>query len=180
MTGHSTQKSGHGTAEWAWDPPGLSGAVLSENSWWVAALRGHDGVLDFANRGDNRAAWHLEPDSESVKVARGLFRATACDWGMGHVVSDVELIVSELLTNALRHTPAPARGEAAAVQVVALHRGDEFVCAVRDHSDLLPSPREPDFMAETGRGLQLVACFSRQWGVTPVYPHGKFVWALLS
>lgn len=181
VTGHSTQNSVHSAAEWDWKPSRSSSALLPGQSWWIEALQDRGSMWDMPGGGDKCATWHLEPDCGSVKVARGLFTSISRDWGMGCVAGDAELVISELVTNALRHAPSVQDGdEEPPLQAVALCRGDEFVCAVRDHSDLLPAPREPDYMAETGRGLHLVACFSRRWGVVPASPRGKYVWALLT
>lgn len=127
------------------------------------------------------ARWILEPNRGSVRVARDLVRSILSDWHMGQMVDEVELVVSELVTNALRHAAGVAGEPAGADQTVELslmRRRHELVCAVRDTSDRLPAPRDPDHMAETGRGLHLVSCFSRGWGAEPAVPHGKFVWAL--
>lgn len=181
MTGHSTQNSVHSAADWAWPPSYPQDTALPERSWWVAVLQEQGAMWGLSEGGGNRATWHVEAGSGSVRVARDLFRATTRDWGMSHVTADTELVISELLTNAVRHAPVPAnRSEPQGLEVVAMRRNAQFVCAVRDHSDALPAPREPDFMAETGRGLHLVASFSRAWGVIPVYPRGKYVWALMT
>ncbi len=99
---------------------------------------------------------------------------------MGGFSGDVQVVVSELVTNALRHGTPPesiACGCGNVVRMSMLHREGELVCAVHDQSDQLPMLREPDSMLENGRGLQLVACFTAEWGVTQVKPRGKYVWA---
>ncbi|MBB4930117.1 two-component sensor histidine kinase [Lipingzhangella halophila] len=109
------------------------------------------------------------------EIARGILR----EWGMTRFAADVELVVSELVTNALRHGPDPgASGGDCLLQLTMMRRGGELVCAVRDANDRIPVRREPDFMLETGRGLRLVSCFAASWGAVPTVPVGKFVWAL--
>lgn len=125
------------------------------------------------------ALWSLEPDYGAVKAARELVMSTLREWGMAQLAGDVELVVSELVTNALRHAGG-VPGCESAIQLSAMRRGGELVCAVRDGNDSLPMQRDPDFMAETGRGLHLISCFSRSWGVVPTITGGKFVWALFT
>ncbi|WP_344966512.1 ATP-binding protein [Salinactinospora qingdaonensis] len=118
-----------------------------------------------------------------MKLARDRTAVVLRDWGMSRLVGDVELVVSELVTNALRHGGAgmlDAPDCENVIQLSMMRRGSELICAVRDASDRLPTLREPDFMAESGRGLHLVSCFSRDWGAVPTAPVGKFVWALFA
>ncbi|MFC7329826.1 ATP-binding protein [Marinactinospora rubrisoli] len=173
-----------GTSAWGWTS---SAAVASgvPQSWWLPTLRQGAprwGSLPGTASHDS-ATWRLEADPGTVKVARELAVTVVRDWGMSRMVGDVELVVSELVTNALRHAGgylAGSSGYENVIQLSVLRRGGELVCAVRDGSDQLPAQREPDFMAETGRGLHLVSCFSRTWGAVPTVPDGKFVWALFA
>ncbi|MFE4089517.1 ATP-binding protein, partial [Streptomyces sp. YIM B13502] len=102
---------------------------------------------------------------------------------------DVCLVVSELVTNALRHAlPANAPRLAAPEPPVRLHLmrwTGRLVCAVRDPSDEGPVARDAedlsgDCSAESGRGLFLVDSFSDSWGWHPLAGAfgGKVVWAL--
>jgi hypothetical protein len=52
-----------------------------------------------------------------------------------------------------------------------------LVCGVIDQGSALPLRREPDYIAETGRGLHIVDSFSTRWGWTRLTPIGKIVWA---
>jgi anti-sigma regulatory factor (Ser/Thr protein kinase) len=123
--------------------------------------------------------WTLAADPGAPSAAREIAVGVLRQWGMTARADDVELVLSELVTNALRHGGAAAGGPGGAVQVRMLRHDDDLVCAVRDGSDLLPARRDPDFMLESGRGLHLVACFAADWGVLPAAPAGKYVWALL-
>ncbi|WP_310913540.1 ATP-binding protein [Lipingzhangella rawalii] len=129
--------------------------------------------------GHTCARWHLEADLRSVKIARELTLAVLREWDLTRIHSNVELVVSELVTNALRHAGG-SQDSREDIELSVLSRDGQFVCAVRDTSDVLPAAREPDFMSESGRGLHLVACFSDRWGAVPSVPCGKFVWALFS
>ncbi len=116
------------------------------------------------------------PGSESVHAAREFTAATLRRWGVRQRHDDIVMVVSELLTNALRHG-RPATWPAGQVQLGLLQPGSWVLCAVCDRSDRLPSPREPDWFEETGRGLHIVASLSDRWGCTVPTGHGKVVWA---
>lgn len=124
---------------------------------------------------------------EAVRGARHFTKATLGQWELSDRFDDVALVVSELVTNALRHalpTPDAAR-EPAQESPVRLHLmrwTSRLVCAVRDPSQDGPATRETDedYSAESGRGLFLVDSFSDGWGWHPLAGslHGKVVWAL--
>lgn len=125
---------------------------------------------------------------EAVREARKFTRVTLDQWELADRFDDVCLVVSELVTNALRHAlPAsaprcrePGR-EAPPVRLHLLRWTGRLVCAVRDPSQDSPVARETDdFSAESGRGLFLVDSFSDGWGWHPMAGAlgGKVVWAL--
>lgn len=60
-----------------------------------------------------------------------------------------------------------------------LRRIGELMLAVIDASDDAPTPRQPDWVRESGRGLQIVDALSSVWGWSPIDGHGKAVWAVL-
>jgi anti-sigma regulatory factor (Ser/Thr protein kinase) len=124
---------------------------------------------------------------ESVKGAREFTKSALRRWELNEQFDDVALVVSELVTNALRH--ALPRGSNGApdppVRLHLMHWTSRLVCAVRDPSDECPVPRDtspgdPDFAAECGRGLHLVEAVSDSWGWHPLAGtlRGKVVWAL--
>ncbi|POX55713.1 ATP-binding protein [Streptomyces sp. Ru71] len=134
----------------------------------------------------NAASCSLPARYEAVREARRFTRTTLDQWDLGDRFDDVCLVVSELVTNALRHaTPAGERPDDEPQPSVRLHLmrwTERLVCAVRDASEAGPVARETDddFSAESGRGLFLVDSFSDSWGWHPLAGAlgGKVVWAL--
>jgi Histidine kinase-like ATPase domain len=107
--------------------------------------------------------------------------ATLRHWGVAQRCEDIAVVVSELLTNALRHA-LPASGGPRPRWPIRLglqQHGPFVLCAVADPSDQAPVPREPDELAETGRGLEVVSALSDKWGYT-ASDLGKVVWATFS
>ncbi|MGR8009152.1 ATP-binding protein [Streptomyces hypolithicus] len=131
------------------------------------------------------ASCALPPRYEAVRGARQFTQATLTQWELGDCFDDVALVVSELVTNALRHalpsdTPR-ANEQDPPVRLHLMRWTSRLVCAVRDPSHESPVAGESDdFSAESGRGLFLVDSFSDSWGWHPLAGtlSGKVVWAL--
>ena len=119
------------------------------------------------------------PDTRSVGVARDFCLATLHRWGIVERADDIAVVVSELLTNALRHGLPPTRGTRPGWPVrLGLAWPARFVlCAVADPGTAVPSPKEPDYFAESGRGLHVISALSDAWGCTAPTDAGKTVWA---
>lgn len=117
----------------------------------------------------------LTSDPESVAEARDFAGSVLGTWGLAGMCDDVRLVVSELVTNALRH--AVPVGDATTIRLSMLHTGARLTCAVSDPSDQIPVHRDPDFTAQNGRGLHLVEAFSDSWNWAPLARQGKIVWA---
>ena len=123
---------------------------------------------------------------EAVREARRFTRGTLDQWDIDNRFDDICLVVSELVTNALRHglpADAPCRtpGQHPTVRLHLMRWTERLVCAVRDPSHGTPVARKADdFSAESGRGLFLVDSFSDGWGWHPLAGRisGKVVWAL--
>jgi anti-sigma regulatory factor (Ser/Thr protein kinase) len=126
------------------------------------------GVID--TKGD-RVEWTFPAEPGAVRTARAVVRGRLRDWGLEPVADIAALLVSELVTNALRHATGP-------IGVRLVRPVGPLGVLLVEVSDPLPDPpREraarPD--DEGGRGLQLVACSSRAWGTRPGAV-GKTVW----
>ncbi|MCQ4083548.1 ATP-binding protein [Streptomyces sp. RB6PN25] len=139
--------------------------------------RGRSGASGFA-------ACALEADLQAASEARHFARSTLYAWGMAELVDNVAVIVSELLSNAIRYGLASPRRLPASPHPVwlgLLRRGETTVlCAVSDPSSDVPVLREPDYFAESGRGLHVIDSLSDSWGWTPPDHAGKTVWAAVS
>ncbi|MFJ8541453.1 ATP-binding protein [Streptomyces sp. NPDC093586] len=116
--------------------------------------------------------WVFPGEPDTVRTARSLVRDRLRGWGLDGVGDIAALLVSELVTNALRHATGP-------VGVRLVHRpgGLPGVLLV-EVSDALPDPpreRAARPEDESGRGLYLVASSARRWGSRPAEA-GKTVW----
>ncbi|MBM9507778.1 SpoIIE family protein phosphatase [Actinacidiphila acididurans] len=111
--------------------------------------------------------WRLEPQPTSVARARELARDQLLTWGLDGLVDTTELLVSELVTNALRHGYGEIR--------LRLLLDRTLVCEVWDSALLQPRRRRARDTDEGGRGLQLVAMLSQSWGSRRTH-RGKTVW----
>jgi hypothetical protein len=127
----------------------------------------------------------LSPVPEEARTARHFVREMLACWGLSHLSEDAEMIIAELVGNAVRHgvRTAPAtvtRGASnPALRLCLLRRIGEVMLAVTDPSDEAPVPKAPTSDGESGRGLQIVGALSYIWGWSPVEGNGKAVWAVL-
>lgn len=115
----------------------------------------------------------------SVRAARDFTRATLQRWGVTTCRDDVAVVMSELLTNALHHALPPGAAQPRwPIRLGLLQPGPCVLCAVADPSDQVPMLKDPDYLAESGRGLHVVASLSSGWGWTAPGRAGKIVWAM--
>jgi Histidine kinase-like ATPase domain len=126
----------------------------------------------------------LSPVPEEARTARHFVREVLACWGLGYLSDDAEMVVAELVGNAVRHGLRPlahvARGASApALRLCLLRRIGEVMLAVTDPSDHAPHPRTPSADGESGRGLQIISALSHVWGWSPIEGGGKAVWAVL-
>ncbi|MYS86067.1 ATP-binding SpoIIE family protein phosphatase [Embleya scabrispora] len=114
--------------------------------------------------------WELPADPEQVARARELTAAQLAAWDLDHLVFTTELVVSELVTNAIRY------GEHGPVAVRLVRGRDVLICEVSDPSNTQPRLRRARSTDEGGRGLFLVAQLTRRWG-SRYQQSGKTIWA---
>ncbi|MCX5337343.1 MULTISPECIES: SpoIIE family protein phosphatase [unclassified Streptomyces] len=117
------------------------------------------------------ATWDLEADPAAVGRARADVARQLRIWGLEELDFTTELVVSELVTNAIRYGRPP-------IQLRLIHdRG--LLCEVSDAGGTTPHLRRARTFDEGGRGLFLVAQLAEHWG-TRHASHGKTVWAELN
>ena len=117
----------------------------------------------------------------SVRAARDFTVATLHRWGAVEPSGDIEVVVSELVTNALRHA-LPGYGGARprrTIRVGLLQLKPCLLCAVADPSTAAPVIRPPGPLGETGRGLHIICALSDRWGYATT-DTGKVVWAMFT
>ncbi|WP_338059518.1 SpoIIE family protein phosphatase [Streptomyces deccanensis] len=114
------------------------------------------------------ASWELPADPALVAEARKTTSRQLGAWGLDELAFTTELIVSELVTNAIRHAAGPIR-----LRLV-LER--TLICEVFDGGATAPHLRHPRTTDEGGRGLFLISQFTQRWG-TRFLPEGKVIWA---
>ncbi len=123
----------------------------------------------------------LGADPESVKAGRNFTRVTLGLWDMEALTDVAELVVSELLTNAVRHGVPSARTIVSeyCVRLRLLAQAPFVMCMVTDPGHGIPVLRDSDPAAECGRGLTVVEACAVRWGWHLLDGGGKVVWALL-
>ncbi|MFD2689254.1 SpoIIE family protein phosphatase [Streptomyces phyllanthi] len=113
------------------------------------------------------AYWYMAPRPQTASQARRLTRRTLRHWGLDSLLESTELLVSEVVANAVRFASKPI--------TLRLLRTDVLRCEVGDDSSQVPRMRHALLSDEGGRGLFLVDQLARRWGATRVST-GKVVW----
>ncbi|WP_099014790.1 SpoIIE family protein phosphatase [Streptomyces malaysiensis] len=113
------------------------------------------------------AYWFLDPKAQTAGQARRLARRALARWDLDDLTDAVELLVSEVVTNAVRYAERPI--------TLRLLRTDVLRCEVGDDVPQLPRLRQARPSDEGGRGLYLVNRMARRWGATRLST-GKVVW----
>ncbi|WP_406339428.1 SpoIIE family protein phosphatase [Streptomyces sp. NBC_00649] len=139
----------------------------------LPADRPHDDVALLLARtntfGDRQVAtWDVGADPAEVARARASVSEQLISWGLEELDFTAELIVSELVTNAIRYGRPP-------IQLRLIH-DRTLMCEVADAGSTTPHLRRARVFDEGGRGLFLVAQFAEHWG-TRHARRGKTVWA---
>ncbi|MGW7543076.1 SpoIIE family protein phosphatase [Streptomyces sp. NPDC054770] len=139
----------------------------------VAPVHPHDDIALLVARThalapDRIATWDLPADPSLVSEVRSAALRQLADWGIEEAAFAAELMLSELVTNAIRHGSGPVR--------VRLLHGRTLICEVSDRSNTAPHLRRAASTDEGGRGLFLVAQLAQSWG-TRYIRQGKVIWA---
>ena len=133
----------------------------------------HD-AYHFAQTGESYRAWHLTLPlvSQAAGLARTATREVLTSWQVAHLAEPAVLIVSELVTNSVRHSG----GSLLLLQMQATRTGIRI--EVHDADPRWPQPATPAELDESGFGLVLVDALADKWGVCD-NATGKAVWAEL-
>ncbi|GGQ99555.1 SpoIIE family protein phosphatase [Streptomyces asoensis] len=113
-------------------------------------------------------SWEVPVDPAAVSEVRARATRQVEAWGLGELAMTSELIVSELVTNAIRYSTPPVR--------LRLLLDTRLTCEVSDASSTAPRLRHARIMDEGGRGLFLVAQLAHRWGARYT-ADGKIIWA---
>jgi two-component sensor histidine kinase len=106
-----------------------------------------------------------------------------CEWDLGAMAQDAEIIVGELAANAITHSATSGHDGQPCQQNLSLclrRQPGDVICAVLDPSTMAPVPSVPRSSGHCGRGLQIVDALIDVWGWSPIIGRGKAVRAVLS
>ncbi|MEU6982253.1 SpoIIE family protein phosphatase [Streptomyces sp. NPDC046324] len=117
---------------------------------------------------EDAVSWPIEADPAAVGTVREAATAQLQAWGLEELVFTTELVLSELVTNAIRYAGGPIE--------VRLIRAGRLICEVSDPSATHPRMRRARLTDEGGRGLYLVAQLATRWG-SRYSRSGKTIWA---
>ncbi|WP_445528420.1 SpoIIE family protein phosphatase [Streptomyces cyslabdanicus] len=120
---------------------------------------------------DRVAEWDVPPEPAAVARVRVAAARTLDEWGLSELGFSMELVLSELVTNAMRYGGEPIH--------VRLIHDRSLICEVSDGTSTSPHLRYAATTEEGGRGLFLVSQMTEHWG-TRYSPHGKVIWAELA
>jgi anti-sigma regulatory factor (Ser/Thr protein kinase) len=123
----------------------------------------------------------------ATPCARLHARNVVCEWGLHNLADTIELVVSELVTNAVKASmdqdQRPHYTDEHGLACIQLRLSTDRQAAlveVWDEKFKLPEPNQPDLDDESGRGLMLVEALAERWGWDlPATGRGKIVWALV-
>jgi hypothetical protein len=129
---------------------------------------------------DWQCSIHLGNAPQSARIARGAIRAALDGYRLRELLPPAELVTSEVVGNAHRHTDGPI-----VVQMRWSAADRVLRIAVWDANVTLPTQRTPRADEEGGRGLGVVAAVAQRWGCyhmrgTTPGNLGKVVWAELA
>ncbi|MFF3336639.1 SpoIIE family protein phosphatase [Streptomyces sp. NPDC002888] len=142
----------------------LKAVLPEEPSDDVALLLARTRVLGT----DQVATWDVHPDPALVAATRQAATDQLTAWGLDEAAFVTELVVSELVTNAIRYGEPPIQ--------LRLIRDRSLICEVSDGSSTSPHLRRAHAYDEGGRGLLLVAQLTQRWGSRQT-SNGKTIWA---
>lgn len=148
--------------------PGKGGAVTVGDF----PTRGPGTLAERDGNARRRVGDRFPAHPASAGKARALVSRACRDWGVPQITDDAELVVTELVENAVRHARTPCDVD---VELT----GRDLRIEARDGSTAPPRRMFPDLDRTGGRGLMLIDMLCRDWGFD-VGQDGKRVWAVLA
>jgi serine/threonine-protein kinase RsbW len=155
--------------QWVPPSPGIETAPL------VVILRAMHEPQELLSRTDVVRRWARH--SRCVRLARAHLGQVLADWRVSGIEDAALLVLSELLTNAVRHARTSPGRE---IETRYVWSNEGLRIEVHDAADEYPEQRAADVDEDHGRGLALVAALADRWGVSPRVGVGKSVWAVMS
>ncbi|WP_225095062.1 SpoIIE family protein phosphatase/ATP-binding protein [Streptomyces sp. CoH27] len=125
---------------------------------------------------DQVAEWEVPRDPAAVAPVRTACARRLAEWGLERIGFTAELILSELITNAIRYGAEPIAVRLLRTEPVGSPDAGSLIFEVADGSSTSPRLRRAKVTDEGGRGLFLVARFAERWG-TRYTATGKVIWA---
>jgi CheY-like chemotaxis protein len=162
----------------------FSGTESPDRAWIADQVEGYivkgeddigflvDLLEHLGQRPDRVAVLPLFEEPESVGRARDFVRGALQGWNISYLADDALIVVSELVTNAIKHAHSACELRVSASET-------SLRIEVTDEGPGTPDPRGPSSDAENGRGLYLIAGLTTAWGVELGEVSGKVVWAEL-
>ncbi len=102
-----------------------------------------------------------------------------CEWGLGHLSDTIELLVSELVTNALRASELTCGPDIPPIRLRLSSDRAVVLIEVWDHNPDDPQPRQAGAESESGRGFSVIEALSSRWGFRRLSYSLKVVWCEL-
>ncbi|MCX4976469.1 ATP-binding protein [Streptomyces sp. NBC_00620] len=122
----------------------------------------------------------LAVTAKTVGLVRTIVRAHVRLWGLEPLVERTVLVLSELLTNVVKHVPPSGKSQTPSARLVLTRvPGDGLFLCVHDSDPTHPQLTLASPDAEDGRGVSLIAACADEYGVTPATGGGKDVWLTL-
>jgi anti-sigma regulatory factor (Ser/Thr protein kinase) len=138
-------------------------------------MKGRKTMAIATTEATSLVAFTLPSTPYSVQMARFYVRAALGYHDLSDYAVNVEIVTSELVSNAITHAGASAIN----LELIRLEGLGAVMVVVTDSSPRSPAKLDPAEDAQHGRGMQVVEALSARWGWTPRDP-GKAVFAILT
>jgi len=156
----------------------MNGSIGAASGYSSAHDQAEDPVIARFDRWRLASKLEFGPLPSAIPCARLHAKHICKEWNLAHITDDAELIVSELMTNAIKAAGPHRDIQPVTLYLLASH--EHLLIQVWDALTAVPAPRPHAIDAETGRGLEIVSLLSDRWGYYHLDGGGKVVWAVLA